>query len=190
MKHIQALLRTHSPVSRFELAADAIATGDLAGLKRLPREDPDLVRARSTREHEAPLIHYVAANGVEDFVDQEGTLRNGATPEQLSYGFISACEYGRSKVVKLLLDRQVKLDAHYMQAQTGLHWAAYGGQVETVDLLLKTVPEVNAKDQVQGGTPLGWGVYGWSYPAPEVKNARHHDVVERLIRAGAIVDWE
>ena len=26
-----------------------------------------MVRARSTREHEAPLIHYVAANGVEDF---------------------------------------------------------------------------------------------------------------------------
>src|SRR4030095_16400598 len=60
-------LQSDSPISRFELAADAIVTGDLAGLKRLLREDKELVHARSTRSHEAPLIHYVAANGVEDF---------------------------------------------------------------------------------------------------------------------------
>ena len=46
------------------------------------------------------------------------------------------------------------------------------------------------KDRVHVGTPLGWAVYGWNYPAPEFKNARHYDVVERLIRAGAIADWE
>src|SRR5204863_1223949 len=66
-KHIQQIVRTDSLVSRFELAADAIVTGDLMALKRLLREEPELVRARSTRSHEAPLIHYVAANGVEDF---------------------------------------------------------------------------------------------------------------------------
>src|SRR6266481_4448184 len=67
VKHIQELVRANSPVSKFELAADAIVTGDVTALKRLVRENPELVRARSTREHCAPLIHYVAANGVEDF---------------------------------------------------------------------------------------------------------------------------
>src|SRR5689334_13157259 len=52
VKHIQMLARTDSPVSKFESAADAIVAGDLAALKRLLREDPDLVRARSTRTHE------------------------------------------------------------------------------------------------------------------------------------------
>lgn len=31
------------------------------------REEPELVRMRSQRAHQAPLLHYVAANGVEDF---------------------------------------------------------------------------------------------------------------------------
>src|SRR6267154_899130 len=78
-----------------------------------------------------------------------------------------------------------------MHGETGLHFAAYGGHAEIVELLLsKPDAALNAKDGIHGGTPLGWTVYGWSNPAPEFKNARYHDVVERLIRAGATVDWE
>src|SRR5262245_49384418 len=58
IKHIQETARANSQVSKFELAADAIMTGDLAALNRLLRESPELVRARSTRAHAAPLIHY------------------------------------------------------------------------------------------------------------------------------------
>jgi hypothetical protein len=66
-RHIDELAHLDSSVSRFESAADAIIKGDLATLRRLLREDPDLVRARSTREHHATLLHYVAANGVEGY---------------------------------------------------------------------------------------------------------------------------
>ena len=51
----------------FEAAADAVVTGDIAALERLLGEHPDLVRARSRRVHHATLLHYVSANGVEDF---------------------------------------------------------------------------------------------------------------------------
>src|SRR5216117_190059 len=304
VKHIQGIVRTDSPVSRFELAADAIVTGDLMALKRLLREDPELVRARSTRSHEAPLIHYVAANGVEDFrqktpknvvaitrvllgagaevdatnqayggtstalglaatsyhqakagvqlelldellnagacvdgarggwnplvaalhngrgeaaaflpnrgarldlegaagtglvdvvaryIDQDGTLKGGATKEQLEYGFIWACEYGRTSAVKFLLERGVKADSSPTCGETGLHGAALAGHAETVELLLAANAPVNATEQDQGGTPLGWAVYGWHSPAPESRNAGYYDVVERLVRAGAVVDWE
>lgn len=66
-KHLEELARKSSPVSRFEAAADAIVDGDVAKLKRLLREEPALIRARSTREHAAALLHYVSANGVETF---------------------------------------------------------------------------------------------------------------------------
>src|SRR5947208_1575436 len=66
-KHIDGLTRARSPISRFEKAVDAIVAGDAATLARLLREDPALVRARSTREHHSTLLHYVSANGVEDF---------------------------------------------------------------------------------------------------------------------------
>ena len=304
VQHIQAVVRSDSPVSRFELAADAIVTGNLAALKRLLEVDPGLVRARSMREHAAPLIHYVAANGVEnfrqktpqnvieiarvllaagaevdatnqayggastalglaatsyhpaeagvqlelldellnagacvdgapggwnplvaalhngrgeaakslarhgarldlegaagtgrvdvvaDYIDEGVTLKGGATMEQLNYGFIWACEYGHMTVVMFLLERGFKPDGTFMQGETGLHWAAYGGHTEIVGLLLNANQRVNTKDQIHGGTPLGWALYGWANPAPEFKNARHHEVVELWVRAGALVERE
>lgn len=66
-RHLEALAQKSSPVSRFEAAADGIVNGDVATLKRLLHEDPNLIRARSTREHAATLLHYVSANGVEGY---------------------------------------------------------------------------------------------------------------------------
>jgi hypothetical protein len=51
----------------FETAVDAVISGDLELLQRLLHVDPALIRARSTRAHHATLLHYMAANGVEDF---------------------------------------------------------------------------------------------------------------------------
>src|SRR5262249_39499878 len=59
--------RRGSSAARFERAADAIVSGDLATLERLLREEPALVRARSMREHGSTLLHYVSANGVEGY---------------------------------------------------------------------------------------------------------------------------
>ena len=56
-----------SPVARFEAAVDAIVRGEIKALDGLLRQDPELVRARSLRRHRATLLHYTAANGVEDF---------------------------------------------------------------------------------------------------------------------------
>ncbi|MGH9422787.1 MAG: ankyrin repeat domain-containing protein, partial [Thermoanaerobaculia bacterium] len=65
--HVAAVRSRLSPVSSFESAADAIVAGDLETLSALLHDHPDLVRARSTRQHQATLLHYVSANGVEDY---------------------------------------------------------------------------------------------------------------------------
>ena len=77
--------------SRFEKAADAIVAGDIETLKKLLREEPDLVRARSTREHGATLLHYVSANGVEGYRQK--------TPPNIV------------EIAKLLLDAGAEVDA-------------------------------------------------------------------------------
>ncbi|HEX5601997.1 MAG TPA: ankyrin repeat domain-containing protein [Pyrinomonadaceae bacterium] len=69
-KHVNGLNYRGSAIARFEKAADAIIKGDLKTLKRLLREDPRLVHARSTRQHGATLLHYVSANGVEGYRQQ------------------------------------------------------------------------------------------------------------------------
>jgi ankyrin repeat protein len=65
--HVERLSRAGTDTDPFEAGADAIVSGDLPALEALLRANPDLVRARSPREHRATLLHYVAANGVEDF---------------------------------------------------------------------------------------------------------------------------
>src|SRR5688572_23208886 len=67
LKHIGALAKKDPRVMRFEEAADAIIAGDIPKLRAILREHPELVRERSTRAQHAPLLHYVAANGVEDY---------------------------------------------------------------------------------------------------------------------------
>jgi ankyrin repeat protein len=66
-RHVEDLTRAQSPVSAFEAAADAIVSGDAPALRRLLAGHPGLARERSTREHRSTLLHYVSANGVEDF---------------------------------------------------------------------------------------------------------------------------
>jgi len=66
-RHIAEAARENSSQSRFEAAADAIVNGDAAMLKRLLREEPALIRTRSSRQHGATLLHYVAANGIENY---------------------------------------------------------------------------------------------------------------------------
>jgi hypothetical protein len=66
-KHLEGLKRKSSDVFRFEAAADAVVNGDLKTLKRLLKQEPKLVHARSTREHKATLLHYTSANGVEGY---------------------------------------------------------------------------------------------------------------------------
>jgi hypothetical protein len=53
VKHLEALTRVNSPVSRFELAADAIVNG--------------YVVLSDNPEHRSTLLHYISANGIEDF---------------------------------------------------------------------------------------------------------------------------
>jgi hypothetical protein len=69
-----ALNDRQSAVAQFEAAVDALVAGDVATLERLLRENPELIRARSTRRHRSTLLHYVGANGVEGF--RQRTPRN------------------------------------------------------------------------------------------------------------------
>lgn len=66
-KHLDGLSQKRSVVAKFETAADAICNGDIKTLKRLLAEQPQLIHSRSTREHNATLLHYVSANGVEGY---------------------------------------------------------------------------------------------------------------------------
>jgi hypothetical protein len=56
-----------SATARFEETVDAVVSGDEATLDRLLRAHPELIHARSARQHHSTLLLYVGANGVEPF---------------------------------------------------------------------------------------------------------------------------
>lgn len=107
VRHLDALPQSRSDVSTFERAADAITRGDLATLDQLVRADPALMRARSTREHRATLLHYVAANGVENYRQR--------TPANIV------------EIARLLLDAGAEVDAEA---------DVYGGGATTLGLVV------------------------------------------------------
>lgn len=104
-KHLEASARVNSPVAHFESAVDAIVSGSIVALEELLLENPELVRMRSTRDHRSTLLHYVSANGVEDFRQK--------TPKNIV------------QITKMLLDAGADVNAES---------DAYGGRSTTLGL--------------------------------------------------------
>jgi ankyrin repeat protein len=118
-KHVENAARANSQVSNFEAAVDAIVNGDTPTLRKLLREHPDLVRARSTRVHHSTLLHYVSANGVEDFRQK--------TPKNIV------------EITNILLDAGADVNAES---------EAYGGGSTTVGLVATSVHPEQAGVQI------------------------------------------
>lgn len=75
---------SEQPDSDFELAIDAVVSGDVVTLANLLRDKPELIRARSARPHRATLLHYIGANGVEN--DRQKTPPNAVEIAQMLLG--------------------------------------------------------------------------------------------------------
>jgi ankyrin repeat protein len=128
---------------------------------------------------------------VKTFFNPDGSLKETATMTQLKDGFTWACEYGRTDVVEYLLDYGIDVGELLPRphGQTGLHWAAYGGHVDTVKALLKRRAPVDMKDRDFSGTPLAWALHGWeSHESGPSPSDSYYEVVALLVAAGAPVE--
>jgi ankyrin repeat protein len=173
--HIEAITTRDTVDADFEAAADAVVGGDIATLKRLLAQRPELIRARSMREHHVTLLHYVAANGVEDF--RQKTPPNGVD------------------VARILLDAGADVDAAadtydggWWQTTMNLlvssaHPAIAGLQSALVDVLVDH--GANPDGAANDGSPLMTALaFGYS-PAAETL-VRRGARVEGIIAAAAM----
>lgn len=157
----------------FECAVEAVIDGDVPALRRLLRENPGLAWARSTRvapfdppRHEAALLHYVAANGVEGYRQRTPAnavevatmlLDAGADPNALAsmYG-------GRCSALSLLVSSG--------------HPAKAGLQAALAELLI---------DRGASLDPLGEG--NWTSPLMTALVFGYGETAEAMVRKGAAV---
>jgi len=110
----------------------------------------------------------------------------GEAKTQMEMAFIEACMCGRTGVAEFLLDQGVDPSSQINSGQTGLHYAAHAGHLETVKMLLERKVPLEEKNMYDG-TVLGQALWSaFNEPKPD-----HLPIIEALITAGARVepDW-
>lgn len=85
------------------------------------------------------------------------------------------------------MDHGVTVDTKLKHhGQIGLHWAACGGHLPVVKLLLEHGASVHVKDPNFDGNPLHWALYAWQGN----KREAYYEVVSTLVKAGAKLEPE
>lgn len=146
--------------AQFERAVDAVVSGDVAALRTMIRDDPQLVHRRSARFHRATLLHYIAANGVEGVRQKTPPnavevarllLDAGADPDALAMMYDNLCTTMsmlvssahpagaglQADLAELLLDYGAKHNGPGSEWQSDIMTALAFGYRETADRLAK-----------------------------------------------------
>lgn len=177
--HLDGLQFTDSAAKEFETAADAVVTGDLETLDRLLRANPALVHAHSPRVHRATLLHYVAANGVEDFRQKSPPnavaiatrlLSAGADPNAVAETYGG----GPEQTTMYLLVSSVHPDAAGVQAALVDTLLDYGAAIDGV---------------TDDSSPLMTAL-AFNYPLAAEALARRGARVDTVLTAAALGDVE
>jgi ankyrin repeat protein len=180
--YVAAVSRRNSPVHQFESAVEAVINGDAVALYSLLREHPELVRARSKRVenhdppvHQATLLHYIAANGVEGHRQKtppnavevaEILLRNGAEVDAVAQA------YGEDCTTMILL-------------VSSCHPAKAGVQVALVETLLDFGAAIEGRGSRKWGTPLVTAL-AFGYPKAAEALARRGASVGNIAAAAGL----
>jgi ankyrin repeat protein len=154
------------PTRKFEQAVEAVVAGDVATLRSMLHDDPQLVRARSARRHRATLLHYIAANGVEDVRQKTPSnavevarllLDAGAEPDALAIMYDELCT-----TMSMLL--------------SSAHPAKAGIQADLAETLLEHGAGQRGPGSAWQGNVLAALAFGYT------------ETAERLARRGGVID--
>ncbi len=95
-----------------------------------------------------------------------------------------AALHGRVGACRLMLKLGFDPMARGMDGGTALHSAAWVGNVQIVEAILKPGVAVNSVNKTHGSPPLGWAAYGSVNQRD--RKGDYEGVIERLVKAGRI----
>jgi ankyrin repeat protein len=97
-----------------------------------------------------------------------------------------AARNNETAVVRLMLEFGWPVDARGQHQGTPLHWAAFHGNDEMAQAILRLGPPLEVTDADFHGTPLGWAIHG-SEHGWHSESGNYAATVEALLKAGAKV---
>lgn len=135
---------------------EAVKENDSAKVKRLIKDQPDLVFSKD--EDGFTPLHLAAANGskelseflVENRSEVNARDNNGSTPLHQAV----TAEGQHNDVAEMLLAHKAVVNTSDKSGLTPLHYATLANNANAVKLLLSHGADANAKDSVEGNTPL------------------------------------
>jgi ankyrin repeat protein len=95
-----------------------------------------------------------------------------------------AARNNETGVVRAMLKAGLPVEARGQHNATPLHWAAFHGNCEMVQVILPFGPPLEATDADFNGTPLGWAIHG-SKEGWYRETGDHAGTVQALLAAGA-----
>ena len=135
-----------------------------------------------------PLVRHMVARGIAASPSDYARLGNKEMLERLAEGdpalvsgdsvLMAAVDFKRHDLVAWLLARGASVNARSdaVSRHTALHSAAWNGDLEMVELLIRAGADLHARDAQYNATPLGW-----AETSIEVSNNQNcADVVEYL----------
>jgi ankyrin repeat protein len=108
-------------------------------------------------------------------------------PERALRQVADAARNNNLAAVTAMLRRGFPVTALSQHGATPLHWAAFHGNVDMVEDVLRYNPPIGAQDRQFHGTAMGWLIHGalnpWGFAT-----GRHGECAHLLLDAGAAVD--
>jgi ankyrin repeat protein len=99
-----------------------------------------------------------------------------------------AARNNNTAAVSAMLCRGFPVTALSQHGGMPLHWAAFHGNSEMLEEVLRHNPPLSAQDRQFHGTPMGWLIHGALNPWRGISTGRHGDCARLLLDAGAPVD--
>ena len=118
--------------------------------------------------------------------DDVHRLAKGATKTEMQVALMTAAFYGKSKMISFLIQSGANVNAYLDRSSgfhshaTALHQAVFSASLESVKILVDAGADLNAKDLIYEGTPLGWAIYMQAEEPDEMKKKKYATIEDYL----------
>jgi ankyrin repeat protein len=109
-------------------------------------------------------------------------------PARALHQVADAARNNNFAAVRAMLRRGFPVTALSQHGATPLHWAAFHGNFDMLEEVLRHNPPINVRDRQFQGTSLDWLIHGALDPWRGISTGQHAECVRLLLDAGAQVD--